>query len=1046
MQDTFTIKRRQWTTINEIAGSLSKWLAEVGGTRSPANSPKARDREKGSMSDDTTQVDPLSSQALRTIEEMKHLMLDRLDSINERLDSLSLNTSSTTMVRPVPGKSPAASCLSPTLSTGGPGKVIGSGGGRVAGWGENTSTSVNLPGGLVSVGSRACLGVGPAAGPKAGRGAVGSPLGISPMMGSVPSPSVISHQNSPTLVGEACGREPSLHLITSKSELYENQELQPPISVTKSDKEDQPFAPLPPNGGEVVVQDGTDEEQRRSRQRSHDSTVSFAPEQEEVDESTLLFLPDCWTVSLLEIGYLCATCWDCVVVTGAAATNHWDIFPSTAMIVAHSFATAISCAILFIRPKIAIFKGWQLVDDNPKFVQDAYLKSWLWFDLFQAVPWDLIALPFSLLSFRILSSIRFFRIVRFNSLFKTSNPLTPRRYQVFMGFISVLLAHHFIACVHVCARYECDGGPRSSMIEYTESLYWAIQTTTSVGYGDIPEDRLGMRWLALTVMLVGSGLYGWVIGQISAYLASQDHIQKKEQEQKDMINSLLHRYEVPLSIQKEAFTLYPLIFGAQSRNFTDAVELLPEFMQDKIYRHITVKLLKGVPMFAGAETFILRSLAQRLSRVVAEPDCVLINIGDIGKEMYFISTGAVQVLAPDSTGKLEKKVMLRDGSWFGEIALLKETRRTAVIRTITACDLFMLMKEDFWDLLQRHPQSKFEKAIFAEVERRLQTTTVRPPSPTGSERSKGNPSVSPKRKPGWFDPQREKDADHILQDGTVGCDEVEESNLEATGADSGEGEEERAPPQQQFKRMLALARLKRVSLSLKNLPKKKDSETVAPLGDGEISPDKKLGSVMSGGTGGGTFFGRGRGGGKSGSPGGRASRSFHSGRVNPAGSAGGSLADRLRQARLMEQQRSSPAQAYRMGEECGLTESGVNAMSPGNVSFHAPAAGPDVLSLGSASAQGSGRARFMEAGFFTRGPIDGDYAPDLTPSPSFHRRAQAEEAPNAAMSRPPADQFLTGLGTFIRTQTETRPSVTSIAAPDLNIPHDPPEEGVSQDS
>eukprot|EP00661_Eupelagonemidae_sp_cell13_P004096 gene4097-biopygen3874 len=36
-----------------------------------------------------------------------------------------------------------------------------------------------------------------------------------------------------------------------------------------------------------------------------------------------------------------------------------------------------------------------------------------------------------------------------------------------------------------------------------------------------------------------------------------------------------------------------------------------------------------------------------------------------------------------------------NGSWFGEIALLRETARTASVRTITACDLFCLQKEDF---------------------------------------------------------------------------------------------------------------------------------------------------------------------------------------------------------------------------------------------------------------------------------------------------------------------------------------------------------------
>lgn len=86
-------------------------------------------------------------------------------------------------------------------------------------------------------------------------------------------------------------------------------------------------------------------------------------------------------------------------------------------------------------------------------------------------------------------------------------------------------------------------------------------------------------------------------------------------------------------------------------------------------------------------------------------------------------------------------VMLREGSWFGEIAILKETTRTASIRTITACDLFILQKEDFQDILSAHPNSEFEKAIKSEVDRRITAIDFRRQSTGGDGRSPDSPQI-----------------------------------------------------------------------------------------------------------------------------------------------------------------------------------------------------------------------------------------------------------------------------------------------------------------
>ena len=61
--------------------------------------------------------------------------------------------------------------------------------------------------------------------------------------------------------------------------------------------------------------------------------------------------------------------------------------------------------------------------------------------------------------------------------------------------------------------------------------------------------------------------------------------------------------------------------------------------------------------------------------------------GEIAREMYFIKSGTVQVQLHGQPVTLLKK-----GSYFGEIGLLRIARRNASVRAMTDCDLFVLTK------------------------------------------------------------------------------------------------------------------------------------------------------------------------------------------------------------------------------------------------------------------------------------------------------------------------------------------------------------------
>jgi glucose-6-phosphate 1-dehydrogenase len=115
---------------------------------------------------------------------------------------------------------------------------------------------------------------------------------------------------------------------------------------------------------------------------------------------------------------------------------------------------------------------------------------------------------------------------------------------------------------------------------------------------------------------------------------------------------------------------------------------------------VTEEVLRKVPLFKDGDMLFLEQVIMALrSKQVAKGE-LIINNGDIGRELYLIARGEVEVL--DDDGKVLK--VLSDGDIFGEIGVLMSMPRTADVRAKTSCDLFVLDKSDFSRILRDNPQ------------------------------------------------------------------------------------------------------------------------------------------------------------------------------------------------------------------------------------------------------------------------------------------------------------------------------------------------------
>ncbi len=103
----------------------------------------------------------------------------------------------------------------------------------------------------------------------------------------------------------------------------------------------------------------------------------------------------------------------------------------------------------------------------------------------------------------------------------------------------------------------------------------------------------------------------------------------------------------------------------------------------------TRELVGRLDLFAGLEGRHLESVQKLLRPRFTVPNELIVRKGDPGDALFFIASGAAEVILPD------RRIRFGSGDVFGELSLLTGEPRVADVRALTYCRLLVLRKADF---------------------------------------------------------------------------------------------------------------------------------------------------------------------------------------------------------------------------------------------------------------------------------------------------------------------------------------------------------------
>jgi len=155
------------------------------------------------------------------------------------------------------------------------------------------------------------------------------------------------------------------------------------------------------------------------------------------------------------------------------------------------------------------------------------------------------------------------------------------------------------------------------------------------------------------------------------------------------------------------FSLSQKTIKPKLTNFTSKIQNIEQIKEEISYeeRQMLKKTFKEHFLFKNKSSNLILSIISSLETMTLEKNIVLFNKGDEGENFFIIKKG--RILIETEYGRK----YLKEGSTFGELALIQNGKRTATARAMDKCILYVLNGADFRKILKKINETDLNEKI-----------------------------------------------------------------------------------------------------------------------------------------------------------------------------------------------------------------------------------------------------------------------------------------------------------------------------------------------
>ncbi|MBV9570857.1 MAG: ion transporter [Alphaproteobacteria bacterium] len=242
---------------------------------------------------------------------------------------------------------------------------------------------------------------------------------------------------------------------------------------------------------------------------------------------------------------------------------------------------------------------------------------------------------------RLFRLLRLMKIARYSPALSTLIEVIKSERRALFGTLLLIVC---IMVISAYMMYVIEGSVQPDKFgSLPSSLYWAVTTLTTTGYGDItPVTALG-RMIAGVTMMLGLAMFALPVGIVATNFVTE-----------------IHR-----------------------RDFV-----------------VTWSMISHLPLFEGFSAAAISDVMNVLRSRMVREHAQLTLAGDEGDEMYFVISGNARAEYERDT------IVLGSGDFFGETAVLSGEPYDCTVVAKSSLRVLTLSHSDFQELTRKHPKLK----------------------------------------------------------------------------------------------------------------------------------------------------------------------------------------------------------------------------------------------------------------------------------------------------------------------------------------------------
>ncbi|BDA49938.1 probable potassium channel AKT2 [Coccomyxa sp. Obi] len=409
------------------------------------------------------------------------------------------------------------------------------------------------------------------------------------------------------------------------------------------------------------------------------------------------------------------------------------------------------------------FTDTEVLVTNKADVARNYRRTRFYWDLVAWLPFDYIALAVlgdfkagqSVIArvplLRLLRMVRLYRVRWFFEHLEFNLTMSLLWVTLIRNLIYVFYVTHWSACMFyfIAVQYGLDhdtwiGRHFDDVVDlplqvrYVYSLYWAITTLATVGYGDFSAVNTAEAVWATIYMFFNLALGAYVLGTITLLVVKHDERTGRYRHDLFLTEKMLYTpqtgifwdlstnlkeyinvNEIPDDLKDSMHSHLRLHFNNEEASDEQVLHIFPTTIRRRILRHLYLRHVRAAYLFKGVRQKFLDALLATARIELFMPQVEILSEGDNVNELMLLVGGMVEVLRPGAEDVEELTIdvdghsSIRGGSYnrslygagdsFGEVAFYTEVAQLETVRSISVCRILVVPRAAYNSIAAAFP-------------------------------------------------------------------------------------------------------------------------------------------------------------------------------------------------------------------------------------------------------------------------------------------------------------------------------------------------------